>query len=308
MPIQLTDAIERAELMSDDGLLPQQSYDLLVQKLDDEDRHPFTMALVDRGIIVKNSRIAKSRFLEQFFNAGKVAQTFVQREDSPLWVPDTWDNEEEWQEVTDDDIEDVSDLNFDVGESQYGVDTEDAEVSNIKSVLESNGISLNSDGTVNFYKSSIPGVYKDRLPQAMDLDKAIQYFDQVLDMTDSQQAKMDDFIDLLSRLTSEVYDIEYSLEELENYKFSPQSRDEFTSGISKNLDSLRSTISEGNWSAAQDVLEKMKGTVDQWLGDKDSYYDQNLSLVDALDQLAELRDTDSAKYQSIVEGLGGVPN
>lgn len=307
MPIELTDAIERAELMSDNGLLPQQSYDLLIQKLDDEDRHSFSMALVDRGIVVKLSKKVSVTPPEEVFNPEKIAQQFVQREDSPLWVPSTWDDDEEWYELGDEDLEEVSDLNLNVGESSYMAE-ESQDVQKIRNVLESNGVSMNSDGTVNFYKSSIPGIYKDKLPQAMPLEKAIEYFDQVLDMTDSQQAKMDDFIDLLSRLTSETYDLEYSLEELENYKFSPQSRDEFTSGIAQNLEMLRESVSGGNWDAAQNVLEDMKASVDQWLSDKDQHYDTHLELVDALDTLADMKAQDPDSYNKILEGLGGVPN
>lgn len=307
MPINLQDAIQRAELMSEEGLLPQQSYDLLIQKLDDDDRHSFSMALVDRGIIVKLSKKASVKLPEEMFDPEKIAQQFVQREDSPLWVPSTWDEDEEWYELSDEDLEEVSDLNLNVGESSY-VAEENQDIQKIRDILESNGISMNSDGTVNFYKSSIPGIYKDKLPQAMPLDKAIEYFDQVLDMTDSQQTKMDGFIDLLSKLTSETYDLEYSLEELENYKFSPQSRDEFTSGIAQNLDVLRGSISEGNWSAAQNVLEDMKASVDQWISDKDQHYSTHLELAEALDTLAGMKEQDPDSYSKILEGLGGVPN
>lgn len=308
MPIQLTDAIERAELMSDDGLLAQQSYDLILQKLDPDDKHSFSMALIDRGIIVKLSSLRKVQ--KKLFDAKKIAQQFVQREDSPLWVPETWDDDDEWEELSEEDLEEVdeSELNLDVGESSYGLEPEDKDVQRIRSVLEANGISINSDGTVNFYKSSIPGIYKDKLPQALPLENAIDYFDQILDSTDREQSKMDTFIDLLSRLTSETYDLEFSLEELDNYQFSPQSRNEFTSGIAQNLEEMKGAISEGNWDGAQNVLETMKGSVDQWLGEKDQHYDKHLELVDVLDQLADMKDQNPENYSKVLEGVGGVPS
>ncbi len=75
MTIELSDAIGRAELMSDDGLLSQQAYELILQKINDDDRHSFTLALVDRGIIVKTSEKKE----KEAFDAKKLAKGVMKR-------------------------------------------------------------------------------------------------------------------------------------------------------------------------------------------------------------------------------------
>lgn len=58
--ISLSDAVERARTMAgDDGLLNQESYDVLVEKLDETDRYAFTMALLDNGILTRTGMLDK---------------------------------------------------------------------------------------------------------------------------------------------------------------------------------------------------------------------------------------------------------
>jgi len=94
MTIDLTDAIERAMLMAENNLLPQSSYDLLTQKLKDEDLHSFTMALVDRGIITKTTRREEpekkslnSEKISKFLMTKRMAQMFGDFDSDPLADP-----------------------------------------------------------------------------------------------------------------------------------------------------------------------------------------------------------------------------
>ncbi len=101
--LDLTEALERASLMSDDSLLlSEQSYELLVDKINEEDLYPFTMGLLERGIIVKHATATTDASVED--KLVKAAQSYKQ---SPggLWVPDSMEDEE--YDVQDEDLEEV---------------------------------------------------------------------------------------------------------------------------------------------------------------------------------------------------------
>lgn len=72
--ISLSDAVERARTMAgDDGLLYQESYDLLVSKLDETDRYAFTMALLDNGILTRTGMLGQPE--------GKTLEAFIYGEE-----------------------------------------------------------------------------------------------------------------------------------------------------------------------------------------------------------------------------------
>lgn len=296
MPITLDDAIGRAQLMSTNGILRQESYNLLHDKLDEKDRHAFTMSLVDRGIQVRtSSRNDKEDVTEEFV---KVSQSYVKR--GPLWVPDSYDtksDDEGYQELGDEDI----DVQWDTSDYE---DLED--IGRLREVLESAGLRVDKDGKVEFYKQNIPGIYTTKLPQAMPLDKAISYYEQLMRMGDKEEERINGLLDILSRLTSETEEIEYTLDELAKYKFDVKSKSKSTKEIGNSLNSISQFIREGDWNKAQVELDKTKGILDEYLSGRSTSYESNLSVIDALDRLLDMYQFDKDKFDKYVGGVGAL--
>lgn len=319
MTIELQDALERAQLMADDdGLLSQQAYELLVNKLEDEDLHAFSMALLDFGVSVKSaSREDSLSFREAVsFNRSadiqqerletidylssmvRVAQSFVQ---SPggLWVPDDYVDDEGYYPLEDEDLEEVG------GPSQNGqYDT--SSIKQIRKVLENAGLAIGNDGKVYFYQSSIPGIYTQKLPQNMTLEQTVDYFEQVLDMTDKQQSKVDGLLDSLSSLTSQVYEMENTLEGLKDLKFNVNSKNPQIRDIGLGLEAVQQYVAQGDWNGVQASLDELKSIVDQYYGKQYDEYDRLLEIVDALDKIEQMKETDSEAFYDVTQGLGAV--
>jgi len=312
--IDLQDAVERARLMAgDDGLLSQYSYNMLIDELDDTERHAFTMALVDLGILARVANVEAKSFLhntedhliddiytyEDILDDFTKVSQYAQDTESGLWVPESsWGDDEEW-DLTDSDLEYI----YDVGDyEKYNIE----EVDKVRDTLEFAGLSVSPDGMVSFYQSAIPGIYKDKLPQKMPLETAMAYYDQSLDATDKEQTRIDELLDLLSRLTSQTYDLEYSLDQLENYKFSPGSKSEIIQNIYNGLEGVKTSIGEGRWDSAQTNLDDIKRVVDDYSAEQYEKYDNQLVVVDALDKLMSLRDENPEAFEMAISGLGGV--
>jgi len=301
----LDEALERARLLADDSLyLNEQSYELLVDKIDEEDLYPFTMGLVERGIVVKNATQRTAQSVEE--KLVKAAQSFTQQTPAGLWVP------ENYEDLDGDPDEPPEDSDYESFlESTPFVwphDNPEVDISSLRDTLENAGIRITPEGTVEMYQAHIPGIYTDKLPQGpLPLDIAVKYFDQLLDSTDIEQGKLDGLLDLLTRLDNQTGGLQQSISELDAYKFSPASRSESSQAISGGLDELRRLISEGNWNGAQRATESLVGTVEDYAGDRYGAYDESLAVLDALDRLADLQAEDPATYQKAIEGLGGMP-
>lgn len=300
--------------MCDDSLhLKEQSYELLIDKLAEEDLYPFTMGLVERGVMVRHS---SQKMSDETVTAKlvKAAQSYKQ---SPggVWTPDTWDDE---QELGDEDLEEVQDGDYESyldstpftwpSNQQETTPYTGTDIDTLKATLENAGLRVTPEGTVEMYSSSIPGIYTDKLPQGpLPLDIAVKYFDQMLDAGDNEQSRLNGLLDVLTRLNTQTSEIEASIEELNNYNYSAASRSESSQAIANGLQEVRGLLAEGNWTAAQRVLGDLKGSIDEYLGERLGVYDENLEVVDALDQLADLQEADPEGYQYAIEGMGGMP-
>jgi hypothetical protein len=301
--LDLQEAVERAELMAgEDHLLNQNSYDLLVGNIADEDVYPFTMALAERGVHVRTSAREKTSFVDKLL---KSAQQFTRQSPGGIWLPSTMDEPppDDVIELSDEDLEE---LDYDPFGNNLGA--YDDYINSIRDSLEAAGIRVLPDGKVELYRSNIPGIYKDRLPQGpLPLDIAVKYYDQILDSTEKEQQGLDSLLDLLTQLASQTYEMEISLEDLAEYKFSPQSTSDTTRAISTGLEDVKSLIGAGDWTGAQNKLDSLRETIDTYNGERNSFYDNNLSIVDALDQLKDLKTSDPEAFKSIIMGLGGMP-
>ena len=279
--ISLSDAIERASLMSTDGSVNQESYKLLISELDEFDHHAFAMALVDRGLQVRTGNIS----IASKFKA--VAQALT--DDTEWWDPSTDINNNKIEEPVPEASDDI-----------FG------EVSQNIEILEQAGIKLDPEGKVQFYKSSLPGLFTDRLPQAMDIPRAITYYEQLLNSHDTEENKISGMLDLLSRITSQTQDIQNSLIEIENYKFNPNSKNENIKNIAVGLSNIVGYITGGNWNAAQKELESLKQLSDGYLDQRRERYDTDLNVIDALDRMMDMFEHNPEQFQQAVSGMGAI--
>jgi hypothetical protein len=309
--LTLDEAIERAKLMCDDSmLLNNQSYDLLVGKLEEEDIYPFTMALVERGIVVRTAKLdshSSQKSIEE--KLVKSAQSFTQQSPGGLWLPDSLDDplpEEDFEDLPED-----GEYESFLPSTPFTWPTVDApnmEEESIRSALEQAGVRVMPDGKVEMYRQNIPGIYTTKLPQGpLPLETAIKFYDQMLDSTDKEQTRLDTLLDLLTRLSGHTQGIEASLEELTNYKFSPMSRSKSTQAISQGLATVKDLGGRGEWAAAEKALDSLRDTLAEYEGERGEAYDSSLAIVDALDRLAELQNSDPEAYQRVIQGLGGMP-
>jgi hypothetical protein len=309
--LTLDEAIERAKLMCDDSmLLNNQSYDLLVGKLEEEDIYPFTMALVERGIVVRTAKLdshSSQKSIEE--KLVKSAQSFTQQSPGGLWLPDSLDDplpEEDFEDLPED-----GEYESFLPSTPFTWPTVDApnmEEESIRSALEQAGVRVMPDGKVEMYRQNIPGIYTTKLPQGpLPLETAIKFYDQMLDSTDKEQTRLDTLLDLLTRLSGHTQGIEASLEELTNYKFSPMSRSKSTQAISQGLANVKDLVGRGEWAAAEKALDSLRDTLAEYEGERGEAYDSSLAIVDALDRLAELQNSDPEAYQRVIQGLGGMP-
>jgi hypothetical protein len=314
--LDLSEALERAELMSDDSLhLSEQSYELLVDKLAEEDIYAFTMGLVDRGIMVRQAQKAERTSSSIEDKLVRCGQSFTEQSPGGVWLPSGWDEGDE-EELQDEDLQEVQDGEYEsflestpfTWPHSEGGDPVGPNVDELRDVLENAGIRITPDGKVEMYKSHIPGIYTDKLPQgALPADIAVKYYDQILDSADMEQTKLDGLLDLLTRLNSQTYDLEMSIEDLQNYGYSPASRSESSQAISTGLAQVQDMVESGNWNGAQRVINDLRGTVDVYRGERESAYDETLAVADALNRLADMQEDDPESYGQVVDSLGAMP-
>lgn len=302
--ITLDDAVERAKLMSDSsGLLSQQSYKLLYDALDEKDRYAFNMALVDHGIIAKSANTNIEQIRNKF---GKLNR---QIEVSEVITSESFIREglvkSARKIVSQFDVDESGQVSYGgVSQETSTVDTQ--EVERMRNVLESIGLSVSKDGKVSFYKSSLPGIYTDRLPQSMPLETAVGYYNQIASTSSSEEQRANQLLDYLSQISSTADTIEGILANLKTYRFSPKSQSELVRGIAEGLSSLSGFLSNGKKEDLLKTLESLKEQVEQYSFDQGAKAESYQSISEALNQLQEYKNSEPELYNSIVKGLGGV--
>ncbi len=331
MSITLQDAIQRAELMVEgEPGLQQDSYNMLIRSLDREDVYPFTMALVERDISVRTSsvndkaveamrKIVSENEEEELplteslsDKMARIAQTFVQKDDG-LWVPSEYSEseeappygaqsfEEEETELVEEDIEEQWTI-----EEYEGLQDTEA----LRQELENAGIHIDEAGNVSFYKSLtnlpyLPGVYTEKgKMKPMPLEKAFKLFDQSMGSTDKEQTRVNELLDFLSRLTSEVYDMEYTMDEISKFKYSPTSKNPEIQNIANGLGEVQALVADGDWDGAQGALAGLKGTLEDYTQAQQQKYTNSLSIVETLDRLMDIKEHEPEKFNQITKDLG----
>ncbi|MBU1173425.1 MAG: hypothetical protein KKD44_27975, partial [Proteobacteria bacterium] len=192
------------------------------------------------------------------------------------------------------------------------------DMSEVREVLENAGIAVSPDGTVSFYKTNIPGIYTDKLPQALPLSTAISLWEQKLEIADGEKARVKNIQDSLARLKAQVdervrtgkspkiSEIGASLTELEEYGFDPRSRSEITKGISGVIENVFETVMGNNWMGAVTAIDEAQEVLNEYISGQDSDYNNDLYVWDALDKLVQLQESDPAAFEKSVGGLGGL--
>ena len=291
--ITLDDAIQRARLMAgEDGILNQQSYNLLVNDLNQKDRYPFTMALVEYGITTRTGSIPK--------DSGLSFENKLQK----------WSQAEENIQLEED--EDILG-----GEISEPIE-EDEEIQQFREVLENAGIVITKDGMVNFYQSSIPGIYKDKLPQAMPLQTAVKFWEQRSNIADKEKAKVDDLQDILAKLRSQVQErsttgrspnlneIDSSMIELDGHRFITTSKSPTTQAIGEGIDEVYDGVMSRNWNKAERTIKELQGLLEEYGDEQLQKFDDTYMVYHVIDKLIEYQSSDPERYQAIIGFLGGI--
>ncbi len=290
--ITLQDAIERARLAADEGgILSQSFYNQLISQVDEVDVHPLTVALVENGLMVRTGSLTVKAL-----NARRKA----------LY----WDVDEG---VGDYEKEDG------ISEEEVSQGNSSEDMSEIRDVLETAGISVSSDGMVSFYGSNIPGLYTEKLPQALPLATAVQLWEQKLEIADSEKDRVGGIQDALSRLKSQVVEkvetkgkspnvseIEASLGELEGYGFDPRSKSEMSQAISGTIENIFDTIMSSNWRGSAPAIDEAQDVLEEYISNQNADYEQGLYVWDALDKLIALQSSDPGAFESAIGNLGGL--
>lgn len=302
--ITLDDAVERAKLMSDSsGLISQQSYKLLYDALDEKDRYAFNMALIDHGIIAKSANINVGQLRNKFGNLNlkvKISEII----DSESFICEGLVKAAR-KIVSQFDVDESGQVSFGgVGQETSKVDEQ--EVERMRTVLESIGLSVSQDGKVSFYKSSLPGIYTDRLPQSMPLETAVGYYNQIASTSSGEEQRANQLLDYLSQISSTADTIENILANLKTYRFSPKSQSDLVRGIAEGLSALSGFLSNGKKEDLLKTLETLKEQVEQYLFDQGAKAESYQSISEALNQLQEYKNSEPELYNAIVKGLGGV--
>jgi rubrerythrin len=310
MPISLDDAVERAKLMADtSGLLAQESYNLLLNALDEEDRYGFTMSLVDHGIISKQGSTDKVR---ELLGKPKTAINITHELTSETYLNNKFANIA--RKLTGQyEIDEQGNPIISYGGNNEQPPFQDSEapvdqsaVNNLRSTLENFGISIDYQGNVSFYKSSVPGIYTDRLPQSMPLDSALAYYRQVSAIAQKEADKSTKILDNLAKLSAQENDISSILEDLKSVKFSQQSKSDFIVSISKNLESLVSTLSSDANAKMVEYIEQLEDNFEQYKFDQEAKRDQYDIVADVLDELVDAKENHPELYKAVITGLGGL--
>jgi rubrerythrin len=313
MPISLDDAVERAKLMSDNsGLLAQESYNLLLNALGDEDRYAFTMALVDHGIISKQGNTDRVRKL-----LGNPQTTVLVQDSltSDQYLANKFANIAKRQLNAQYEIDEEGNPITSYGGTEKApfqdnsaapANVDQEAVNNLRSTLENFGISIDPQGKVSFYKSSVPGIYTDRLPQSMPLESALAYYQQVSAIAGKEAEKATRILDSLAKLSVQENDISTILEDLKGVKFSQQSKSDFIVGISKNLESLVSTLSSDANAKMVEYIQELESNFEQYKFDQEAKRDQFDVTADVLSELTDAKENHPELYNAVITGLGGI--
>jgi hypothetical protein len=165
----------------------------------------------------------------------------------------------------------------------------------VRDVLEKNGISVDSRGMVNFYSSAVPGIFKDRKsPRSMPLDKAVQSNQQQLDMAVTEQKKVGELQDILTRFKNDS-------EALSKFQYSPSSKNPMIGQIGEGLVQLRGKVDNMG-----ELTNSMVGLLDQYNQGQYDKYESLMEVNDALFNLQQWKSIDPQKFKTVVEGIGAV--
>ena len=346
--ITLQDAIERAKLASDDeGILSAYLYDQLHQSLNDVDRHAFTMALVDNGIQTKRGSSLDSGHIREVLGLSsestekavehriditeefvRVAQQFSQ---SPggIWMPED-DEEPAEAPVEEAPVEEAPKPDWGYQTEESVIEKEFApsdDVGSIQKALEASGISVDKDGMVSYYRSSVPGLYNKKTPmKAIPLDSAIERAESDLNSTDNEQQRISDLQDVLSSLNSDFQDLEGNMEDivskfddsmdnLEQFRYSENSSDDDIREIATGLSSVREylgqidpEVEDMTYGLEQhaDTIKDLQERLDNYYQTQYTGYDGKTELAGALSKLKEMQETDPQGFLNAISNLGGV--
>ena len=350
--IELQDAIERAKLAADDsGYINSYTYDQLIDQLQTEDQYAFTMALVDLGIHTKLASKAYSEIsdviyedcedefdrkvdiVEEFV---KSAQQYVQ---SPggLWVPDTYQDQQDQQEEQTQDpeyesfLEETPFVYPDQSQIQQTVEPEfvpsETDTTQLINILEQSGMSIDQNGNVTLYQQNVPGLYTEKIPlKPMPIEKAIDRVNSEANSIDKEQSRIESLQDILSSLNTDFQEIEMtsqdllekfdeSFNNLEQFRYSERSTDENIRSIAEGLSSVRQYLEQvaPTLDDFRSGLGQHAGTIADLQGRLDTYfqmqyemYDQKLDLINALSELKNLKDNNPQEFQNVIQGVGGV--
>jgi hypothetical protein len=267
----------------------------------------------------------------------RTAQQYVQ---SPggLWVPeDTYQEEEPVQPATeppsaDQTFEQAFPYGFPPPPQPYQAPETSGEfagsdVAYIQDTLENAGMSIDAQGNVSLYQQGVPGLYTKQVPlKPMPLEKAIDRLNSEANSVDSEQGRISSLQDILSVLNSDFQEIEMDFQDLiekfddsynnlEQFKYSERSPDENIRSIAEGLSTVRTYIEQSSPSIddLRGGIGQYSGTIQDLQGKLDSYYqtqydkyDQKLEVIDALERLKDMRDTNPQMFAQAVQGLGGV--
>ncbi len=201
-------------------------------------------------------------------------------------------------------------------EDEPVADTSDYDA--IPGILEGAGIAISRDGKVSFYKSNIPGIYKQKLPQSLPLSTAVRLWEQQLEIADSERSRIQPLQDALARLRQQVSQrlktknqptinvINTTLSDLENYGFDSRSQSQTTKDISYGIEQVFDMVMSSNWIQAIPTIDSIQETLEAYGEQQIDNYEQNLYVWDALDKLEQLQASDPELFASLVQGLGGV--
>ena len=323
MSLSLQEAIERAELMAtQNGELKQDSYNLLLHQLDDVDAYPFTIALVERGLSVRTGSKEQDKFREIVYGtenergveldkaeekvaeaARKFAQQYRQTPGG-LYMPETYFEEPEQE---DDTVDLGEDDTFELVDSDIQFIGEPEDVTELQEKLETLGISIDQDGNAIFYKSNIPGLYKDQTKdKPISLDSAWNKYNTYIQGIDMDQSKVNGLLETLSG-------INVAIDRLEKFKtspltktYDPNSKNSDVAQIGDYLLEVQSSIVEGDFEGAKDQIRSVQGLLEQRTDTKRQDYEKYVEALEVLDELIDMRDYDPEAFAQITQNLGGV--
>lgn len=331
MTLQFSDALERAKLATDEsGMLAPYTYNQLMEALPEEEKYPFTMALVELGIQTKWASFSKreQQDLRRFIDDEspeeseltavasfaerlvKVAQQFVQ---SPggLWMPSSLQEDETDTDEVEDVIDEYEVADEDiVGEEfidEFSDYNDPGYVEGIRDVLEEEGISVDSEGNVSFYQANIPGIYTEQIPMTpMPLDLAYKRYYQSFSTAQKEQERVKGVLDAVSRMTPEMGDLLNTRDLLAEVKFSPKSKNKLVQSIAVGLNDLNQILVDPDWYKIQPMLDSLKSNLEIYVQQYMSQEENSYKVLDALDRLKDLQENDPERFSEAVGGYGAL--